>query len=140
VFGLTLGGVLPKKRERADTHSELWLSFVRLQAGIEPLIRSFVRLGILLTVGADLISATATPERSADHVSSPLRRVDALVGGLLQARFPLRRGFELQLAFGCDVDLTPRSFVVNDGEQVRTLFELARARPYAGLAVAWSSL
>ena len=140
VFGLTLGGVLPRQTERADTHTELWLAFARLQAGVEPLIRSFLRLGVLLTVGADLISVSATTERATDSVSSPQRLVDAMLGGLVQLRFPLRRGFELSLALGCDVDLTPRSFVVHDGEEEHTLFALARARPYAGLAVAWSSL
>jgi hypothetical protein len=140
VFGLTLGGIVPVKRERGDVHSELGLSFARVQAGIEPWLSRFMRLGVLLVLGADLISATANPERLAEKVKSPVRRVDALLGALLQLRFPLWRGFELSASAGCDVDLTPRELTVSDGEHVTKLFSLARVRPYAGLAIAWSSL
>jgi hypothetical protein len=140
VFGLTLGGIVPLERTVADTKTELSLAFVRVQAGVEPWRSRFVRLGLLLAAGADFISATANPNQVAEHVASPSRRVDALLGGLVQLRFPFWWGLELEALVGCDVDLKPRSFEATGGEHPAKLFPASHAHPYAGLLVAWSSL
>jgi hypothetical protein len=140
VFGLTLGGIVPLARTAASTEAELSLFLVRVQSGIEPWRSRFVRLGLLLAAGANFIATTANPQRAALDVVSPSRRVDALLGGLVQLRFPLWWGLELEALVGCDVDLTPRSFVVRDGEHRTKLFPASHAQPYAGLLVAWSSL
>jgi hypothetical protein len=140
VFGITLGGILKRTRERASAESELSLAFARLSAGIEPWLSRFVRLGALLSAGVDYVQVSAEPTRMADQLDSPWRHFSPMLGGLLQLRFPLWRGLELQTVLGCDVDLTPYTYAVLDGSERTTLFELGRARPYAALFLAWSSL
>jgi hypothetical protein len=142
VFGITLGGVLPRTRERAWVHSELRMLFGRVQAGIEPWLTRVARLGVLLTFGVDALHGSARPKRMrmADSVAAAHYEIDYTLGALLQLRFPLRQGLELQTTLGCDLDLNPHEFSVQDGDRRTTLFAPARARPYAGLLVAWSSL
>jgi hypothetical protein len=85
-------------------------------------------------------SARPKPERLADKVAAAHYEIDYMLGALLQMRFPLWQGLELQTTVGCDLDLTPHGFSVQDGARKITLFAPARARPHAGLLLAWSSL
>jgi hypothetical protein len=141
VFGVSLGGVLPRTRERGWVHSELKFLFARVQAGIEPWLTRVSRLGVLLSFGVDALHGSARPnKRMADSVSAARYEFDYMLGALVQMRFLLGRGAELQTVVGCDLDLNPHEFSVKDGDDRITLFAPARARPYAGLIVAWSSL
>lgn len=140
VFGLTLGGVLPRTRERGGVHSRFDILFARITAGVEPWVSRFARLGILLDAGVDLLRAEADPKRVPDQVLPRQRVVDFMLGALVQMRFPLWGGLELQALVGCDLDLNPHEFAVTDGATRTKLFTPNRARPYAGLNVAWSSL
>lgn len=140
VFGLTLGGVLPRTRERGSVHSRFDILFARLHAGVEPWISRFARLGVLFSAGVDLLRAEADPKRVPDHLLPRQRVVDFMLGALVQLRFPLWYGLEAQALVGCDLDLNPHEFTVTDGTTRTKLYTPYRARPYAGLFLAWSSL
>jgi hypothetical protein len=140
VFGITLGYVLPRTRERGGVHSRFDILFARVQAGIEPWRSRFARLGVVLNAGVDLLRAEVDPKRVPDEVLPRQRVVDFMLGALLQLRFPLWGGLELQALVGCDLDLNPHGFAVRNGTTQTKLFTPYRARPYAGLVVAWSSL
>lgn len=142
VFGITMGGVLPRTRERAAVHSELKTLFARLHAGVEPWLTRVARLGVLLSFGIDALHGTASPKRMMDvlSVAAAHYEIDYTLGALLQLRFPLWQGLELQTTLGCDLALNPHQFSVRDGARETTLFAPSRARPYAALLVAWSSL
>lgn len=139
VLGITLAGIVPVESREADTESKLALWSLRVQGGIEPWVSRHVRLGVLLSAGADLSVVHAQTSRSA-QVHSPVRKVAPLLGGFVQARFPLVHGVELAALIGCDLDLKPYAFKIYDGDHPTTVFEGALAHPYAGLLVAWSSL
>lgn len=140
VFGLTLGWVLPRTRERGGVHSRFDILFARLSTGIEPWLSRFARLGILLSAGVDLLRVEVDPKRVPDQVLPPQRVFDFMLGAAVQMRFPLWHGLELQALVGCDLDLNPHEFAVTDGGTRTKLYTPYRARPYAGLTVAWSSL
>ncbi len=140
VFGLTLGGVLPRTRERGAVHSRFDILFARISAGVEPWLSRLARLGILLSAGVDLLRVDIDPKRVPDQVLPRQRVPDFMLGALVQMRFPLWGGFELQALVGCDLDINPHEFAVTDGATRTKLYTPNRARPYAGLFVAWSSL
>jgi hypothetical protein len=121
-------------------HSRFDILFARVQAGVEPWISRFARLGVLLGAGVDLLRAEADPKRVPDQILPRQRVLDFMLGALVQLRFPLWHGFEVQALVGCDLDLNPHEFTVTNGTTRTKLFTPYRARPYAGLFVAWSSL
>jgi hypothetical protein len=114
VFEEARGGVRPFAFRAYGTATGFTASGVALSAGLGGGID-------LLRVESESLPVDAHTETSTV--------VDAILSSWLGARIPLGGRVSLDAAFTLDLDLTPRRFVVEQGNRRATLFELGRFRP-----------
>jgi hypothetical protein len=114
VFEEARGGVRPFAARAYGTVSGPTASRVTLIAG--------------LGGGIDILRVETNTLPADAHVQES-SVVDAILGSLLGARFPLGGRLMLDAAFTLDLDLTPRRFVMEQGGRHAGLLELERFRP-----------
>lgn len=139
LFGLELGGALPSEQRAARVSSTLWLLSARARAGVEPLVRGRVRLGVVLSAGADFVSVSAKTERPTERIHSPRRQLDPVLGVASELRVALPHQLSMLLALGCDWNMTPHQLLVREREQDDTLWRTSALRPRITLGLLWST-
>jgi hypothetical protein len=129
--------LLPRRATSQGVDSELTFVAARLSARLEALHRTRVSLAVAVGGGIDFV-AFSTHGEPAGVRGSRSERIQPVGSAGLVLALALSPRVALELNAGVDVDAAPRRWVVQRRQDQVTLLELARVRPFAGLALSFT--